>query len=207
VDQVRDALDAAGLQRATICGVSYGGLIAAAFAARHPDRTASLVLVSAIPPSWSPDRRVQFFLRAPRLLTPLFLLSSMRMYREIAAANGGAGRAMPVAIRHAFRVLTHMFSPNRMADRVRLLAAERLQDELAGLTVPTLIVIGESHLDRVVPVQATRDYLRLWPRAHVETIEDTGHLGMVTRPDRFAALVVPFAERADNDAVERRRIG
>ena len=35
VDQISDALDAAGLDRAAICGVSYGGMIAAAFAARH----------------------------------------------------------------------------------------------------------------------------------------------------------------------------
>src|SRR4030095_13733971 len=41
VDQVRDALESAGVTRAAICGVSYGGLIAAAFAARHPERTSS----------------------------------------------------------------------------------------------------------------------------------------------------------------------
>ena len=63
VDQVRDALDRCGLGAATICGISYGGLIAAAFAARYPARTASLVLVSALPPSWSPDRRAQMYLR------------------------------------------------------------------------------------------------------------------------------------------------
>ena len=54
-----------GVDRAAICGVSYGGLIAAVFAARYPDRASSLVLVSALPPSWTPDRRVQFFLQAP----------------------------------------------------------------------------------------------------------------------------------------------
>ena len=78
VDQVREALDTAGIQRAAICGVSYGGLIAAAFAARLPDRVSSLVLVSAIPPSWTPDRRVRFYLRAPRLLSPLFCIASLR---------------------------------------------------------------------------------------------------------------------------------
>src|SRR5687768_580704 len=65
VDQVRDALDAAGIPQAAICGVSYGGLIAAAFAARYPSRTASLVLVSALPPGWYPNARVRFYLRAP----------------------------------------------------------------------------------------------------------------------------------------------
>src|SRR5687767_8971184 len=79
VEQVRDALDSAGIREATICGVSYGGLIAAAFAARYPTRTSSLVLVSALSPEWHPNARVRFYLRAPRLLTPLFMLASLRM--------------------------------------------------------------------------------------------------------------------------------
>ena len=60
VEQVREALDAAGVARAAVCGVSYGGLIAAAFASRYPERAASLILVSALPPSWRPDNRVRF---------------------------------------------------------------------------------------------------------------------------------------------------
>ena len=68
VDQIARALDGAGLQRAAICGVSFGGLIAAAFAARHPERVSSLVLVSALPPSWKLNERASFYLRAPRLL-------------------------------------------------------------------------------------------------------------------------------------------
>ena len=43
VDQVREAMDQAGVERAAVCGVSYGGLVAAAFAARHPDRAASRI--------------------------------------------------------------------------------------------------------------------------------------------------------------------
>src|SRR5918992_3948588 len=89
VDQVREALDTAGIREATICGVSYGGLIAAAFAARYPERAESLVLVSALPPTWTPDSRVRFYVRAPRLLTPLFMVTSLRMYREIASAHPG----------------------------------------------------------------------------------------------------------------------
>ena len=109
VDQVRDALDAAGVDRAAICGVSYGGLIAAVFAARYPDRASSLVLVSALPPSWT-DRRVQFFLQAPQLLAPLFVISSLRLCTEIAAASHGC-KWGPAALRHAWRVVGHMLSP------------------------------------------------------------------------------------------------
>ena len=201
VDQVRDALDAAGIPEATICGVSYGGLIAAAFAARYPSRTASLVLVSALPAGWHPNARVRFYLRAPRLLTPVFMLASLRMYREIAAANDGVATGMSAALRHGWRVITHRFSPSRMARRVRLLQRVDLRQELAqlpptGYQLPTLIVTGEPALDRVVPVAATHEYLRLWPQASIATIARTGHLGLITRPSAFANVVVPFAEDA-----------
>lgn len=207
VEQVRDALDAAGLRKAAICGVSYGGLIAAAFAARHPDRVASLLLVSALPPSWTPDARVRFYLRAPGLFTPLFLIASLRMYREIAAANDGFGRGVRAAVRHAWRVLTHMFAPGRMARRVQLLMGTDLQSEFTTVQVPTLIVTGENVLDRVVPVHTTHEYVRMWPHARVATIERTGHLGLITRPEEFARVVVGFAEAADRSAESRRHVG
>jgi 3-oxoadipate enol-lactonase len=200
VAQVRDALDAAGLREATICGVSYGGLIAAAFAARHPDRTSSLVLVSALPAAWRPNARVNFYLRAPRLLMPVFMVASLRMYSEIAAANDGVAGGMSAALRHGSRVLTHMFSPSRMARRVALLQSVDLLRELAALPAaghpPALIVTGDPSLDNVVPVASTHEYLRLLPKASIATIARTGHLGLITRPSAFANIVVPFAEHA-----------
>ena len=56
-----------------LMGVSYAGPIAMEFAVRHPDRVRALLLVSALPPDWQPDRRARFYLRAPRLLSPMFL--------------------------------------------------------------------------------------------------------------------------------------
>jgi len=206
VEQVREALDMSGIERATICGVSYGGLVAAAFVARHPARVASLALISAIPPSWTPNARLAFFLRAPRLLTPLFLIGSLRLYREIAAATPELSPRIQSAVSHAWRALTHMFSPSRMARRVHLLESLDLSLELAGLTVPTLIITGEPDLDRVVPVESTLQYARLWPHAQIATLERTGHLGLTTRPETFADLLVKFAEGTTTFTM-RRQVG
>ncbi len=209
VDQVREALDQAGLQKAAICGVSYGGLVAAAFSARHPERVSSLVLVSAIPPSWAPDRRVRLYLRAPWLLSPVFCVASLRLYPEIAAATPGFVAGVRATAAHAFRSASHMFSPGRMARRVRMLDGCDLQRELAQIRPPTLIVTGDPALDRVVPVRLTHEYIRMWPHAHVASIANTGHLGCITRADEFARIVVPFAEQAARraDDESRRRIG
>jgi pimeloyl-ACP methyl ester carboxylesterase len=195
VDQVTRAMDQAGLSTAVIAGVSYGGLVAAAFAARHPQRAAGLVLVSAIPPQWTPNARVRLYLKAPRLLFPLFMLGSLRMYREIATASPGVIRSMAVATRQGFTVLTHMFSPGRVAGRVHALAAVQLDREVSALHMPTLVVTGEPGLDVVVPVHLTDEYTHMWPHAERVTIEHTGHLGLVTRPETFADAVAQFIDR------------
>lgn len=207
VEQIREAMDARGLRTATICGVSYGGLIAARFAARHADRVASMVMVSAIPPTWRPDGRVRFYLRAPWLLSPLFLVGSLRMYPEIAAANAGVLAGMSAAMRHAINALTHMFSPGRMARRVHMLEPVDLSEGLDRVKVPTLIITGEGGLDRVVPVETTKEYLRIWPRAEFVTLQRTGHLGSITRPAEFADAIAAFLERQHAAQERRAKIG
>lgn len=198
VEQVREVLDARGVERAAICGVSFGGIIATAFAARHPSRVSSLILVSALPPTWRPDAKVSRYLRFPWLLTPAFCLGSLRLYGEIAAASDSRWRGITAAYGAGLNVLRHMFHPGRMARRVHLLSSMgRIETELSRVTVPTMIVTGEESLERVVPPQMTREYLAIWPHARVETLARTGHLGMITRPEEFAALIYRFVSESE----------
>ena len=203
VDQITRAMDARSIARATICGVSYGGLIAAAFAARHRERTAALVLVSALSPRWRLNERARFYLRAPRLLFPLFALSSLRLSREMIRAQGAVAAGLAAAARHGWNVVTHPTSPERMAARVRLLEGLDLSGELERLNVPTLICTGEDDLDYVVPPAVTREYAALWPNARVEVLRRTGHLGIITRPEELARLLDAFM--ASHDAGDERR--
>jgi pimeloyl-ACP methyl ester carboxylesterase len=206
IDQISEAMDASGVKKAVVCGVSYGGLIAAAFAARHPERVSGLVLVSAIPPDWQPDSRVRFYLRAPVLLSPLFCFASVRMHPEIAAAAPGFLSGITTSARCARTALRYIFSPTRMARRIQLLETLELRRELAAVKVPTLVITGEPALDRVVPVRRTRDYLAIWPHAVGATIARTGHLGVITRPAEFARIVTPFAQQASYEQDRRRHV-
>jgi pimeloyl-ACP methyl ester carboxylesterase len=209
VDQVRQALDQAGVERAAICGMSYGGLIAAAFAARHPERVTALVLASALPPSWRLNDRARFYLRAPRLLAPVFCVASLRLFREIAAATGGYWSGMSVAVRMGARAVRHPFHPARMARRASV-ASSASDPGLDGVRVPVLVVTGEEALDQVVPPRLTMEYLRRWPHARHAILLRTGHLGVVTRAREFAGLVAPFAQQAAAAArtsAQRRHVG
>jgi pimeloyl-ACP methyl ester carboxylesterase len=203
---INAVLDATRVSSAIICGISYGGLIAALFGARYPERASGVIVVSAIPPSWRPDSRVRFLMRAPRLLSPLFCVNSMRLFPEMVAAKNGVRSAVPFAVRHVTTVLRYRFSPGLMARRVRLLDGQSFEAEIAHMRTPALIVTGDAGLDRVVPVSLTQDYLRLWPHARATSITQSGHLGSITRPDQFADLAVRFAESISRQHDHRRRI-
>jgi pimeloyl-ACP methyl ester carboxylesterase len=204
--QIARALDGAGLQRAAIAGVSFGGLIASAFATRYPDRVSALILISALPPSWRLNKRALFYLRSPRLLAPVFCVSSLRMYREIAAANPGFWSGVSGAVAHVANVDTHPFNARRMASRA-LMTTTQDWSRLNALEVPTLVITGEPSLDKVVPPALTLEYLRLWPHARHVTLPRTGHLGLITRPAEFAGLVTSFLEESAHGAPTRRRVG
>ena len=94
-----ELLNRAGLEQVAVCGVSYGGLVALRYAAYRPDRVESLVLASTPSPQWKPNCRIERYLRAPRLMSPVFALSSpFRLYPEIARAFPN-----PFATRHGSR--------------------------------------------------------------------------------------------------------
>ena len=195
VEQVRAALDHCRIERAIVCGISFGGLVALRFAAAHADRTCGLVLASTPGPGWHLRRRHELYARLPFLFGPLFLAEApWRLRREVAAAFP----ELPARLRFAglqFRtLLSAPLSLARMADRARMIASIDAAADCARVTAPALIVTGERALDHVVPVDGSIGYVSLIRRAHGVVLERTGHLGSIARPAAFAAIVRDFAQ-------------
>jgi len=193
-----DALrEAAGLERAAVCGISLGGLVALRYAAERSERVSALVLVSTPGPRWRPNPRQAGYVRRPWLSAPLFAGSAWRrLGPEIVAALDGWWPRARFTARHLARIIWSPPSPRRMAERVRLAAAVDFAGTARRVRAPTLVVTGEPDLDRVVPVNGTREYAALIGGARAVTFERTGHIGLVTRPARFAEIVGEFVEMA-----------
>jgi pimeloyl-ACP methyl ester carboxylesterase len=203
-DQIEAALDARSIDRAVICGVSFGGVAALRFAATRPDRTAALVLVSTPGPGFHLKKRHQLYARLPWLFAPVFLAETpRRLRREIA-------RAIPTPrarIRFAlWQLRTCVRAPvmlGRMAERAGIIGTVDFAREAARISSPTLVVSGDPGLDHVVPPDTTSAYARLIENATAVTFASTGHLGCVTRPEKFAAIVGDFVaamQRQNNAA-------
>jgi pimeloyl-ACP methyl ester carboxylesterase len=194
LDQVTEALDARGLSSAIVCGVSYGGLIALRFAARNPARVTRLVLVSTPSPRWRPDARVERYVDAPRSSALPFVAGAPgRLAREIAAAIPGHAGRIAAAAAYLRSIVLNPASPTRMAARVRVVAGIDFVADARRVDAPTLVVTGEPGLDRVVPVTGTLEYLDLIRASSGVTLERSGHIGVVTRPERFAEIVCRWA--------------
>ena len=198
VEQLNQILDTAELEQATICGVSYGGLIALRYAARHPHRVSSLILVSTPGPSWKPNYQVERYLQLPHLLFPAFVARGpSSLWHEIARAHDTLPACLAFSLKHTFRVVTAPCSPTQMAERIRLLKGTNFETDCLKVTAPTLVITGEPRLDRVVSVNSTKEFLHLIPHAVGATLDRTGHIGLISRPEDFAEIVEPFVAAHD----------
>lgn len=193
LEQLDDVFKTTGLERAAICGVSYGGFIALRYAATRPERVSSVILASSPAPGWTPNERQQQYIRRPRLMAPVFVATGpLRLWPEIKAAFDTWPARIGFTLRHAVRIAAAPIKPSLMASRVRLQQQVDFAPDCARVVAPTLVITGEAHLDRVVPTIVTRSYVTLIPNARYEMMERAGHIGLVTRPDRFSALVCGF---------------
>jgi 3-oxoadipate enol-lactonase len=195
--QIAEVLDRSGVDRAIICGISFGGLPAIRFAAVAPQRTAALILASVPGPHWHVRPRHRVYARVPWLFGPLFLAESpWRLRGEVRSALPHVGARWRFVRGQLGTLLRARISPTRMAWRATLVSSPDVFNDCARVVAPTLVVTGEPGLDRVVRVDATLAYVQLISGARQATLGGTGHLGSITRPEGFASLVREFVEHS-----------
>jgi pimeloyl-ACP methyl ester carboxylesterase len=191
--QLRDVMDAAGVKQAALCGISFGGVVAARFAAAFPERVTGLVILSSPGPGWRPSATQAGYVARPWLSLPAFAAGALRRVTpEILSAIDTWGARVEFALRYGAIAVRYPSLPHLMAERVRMVESLDLGADCARITAPTLVVTGEPRLDRIVPVESTRRYADLIPNARYVMMERTGHQGVLTQPRRFAALVSEF---------------
>ena len=194
IDQL---LDEARERQAAVIGVSFGGLIAARYAARRPERVTSLILASTPAPNWRPRLDDAFCIRFPLLSLPYFAGRGLvRLLPELKHARDSWPTRLQLFREHATRVFRAPLEPRRMARWVREWLDYDLAADCQRITAPTLIVTGESGLDRVVPSRESERYLNLINGATHKVLPGTGHVGVITRPYRFAEMAGQFIHAA-----------
>jgi len=180
-DDVASLLDALGLGRAAVGGMSWGGYVALAFARRHRGRLEGLVLADTKAGPDTPEARqgrdqMAALVRAQGV--PAYLDQQLPRLLSPAATD---------PVRNQARVLG-----NQSADAV-IAGLEALRDrpdrrpELPDIRCPTLIVVGAE--DGLTPPTEARAMAESIAGARLVELPGAGHLANLEAPEAFAAAL------------------
>ena len=186
-DDVAHLLDQLGVDRAVVGGISMGGYVSLAFAARHPRRLLGLVLADTKAGADGAEARtardeamalvrstgVAAYVEAqlPRLLAPSASPETREQVRTLGAQRPEAVLAALSALRDR---------PDR-------------RTELPAIACPTLILVGAE--DVVTPPTEAAAMTTAIPRAVLVEIPEAGHLANLEAPIPFAQAIAGFLGR------------
>jgi pimeloyl-ACP methyl ester carboxylesterase len=184
-----DVLEAWGLERPALVGLSLGGWLAAEMAAICAHALSHLVLIDAAG-LWLPAQPI----------ANIFGLSPRRA-RALVFDDPDS------AVAHAY--FPSRPPPEEVAERLRALAVAaklgwspymhdpKLASRLHRIRVPTLVVWGAS--DRLIPPAYGEAYRRGIPGAALVVLDGVGHIPTVEQPERCAALIGDFLARPSDE--------
>jgi len=196
LEAIRGALR---LDRVAVLGDSYGGMIAMAYAAAHPEHVARLILSDSAAPSWKglvhllpqvfPDREEQDDAEGKRLAGD-----------AEAAAQAGLVNHMRMMfystdMRDAY--LAHMgdlgFVPAVGAAVQKATEDLDLTPKLPGFKFPVLVITGRYDMN-VAPLTAWR-MAHAIPGAQIVFFEKSGHLPAYEEPEKYLDVLESFLKR------------
>jgi pimeloyl-ACP methyl ester carboxylesterase len=198
-DTFQCLLDALGVGRATVLGISAGGPSTQLFAVRHGERTQSLVQVSAVslpatPPSWLTGTVTDAFLRSDLVYWLLLrhargtLIAALGVTPELQARLSAADRA------EIDRMLEQMSpmsprSPGTLRDQELFVD---LDIPLERIAAPTLVVHARD--DTLVGFEHAEHSVGRIPGAALLPLDDGGHF-LAGRHAEIRAAVAKFLAR------------
>jgi 3-oxoadipate enol-lactonase len=185
-DDVAATLDAAGISRVAVAGLSLGGSVGLAFAARYTHRTEALALLDTT--AWyGPGAARQWAQRAARAdADGMRSLSGFQLDRWF---SDSFRRDHPELCDD----LLERFASNDLASykaTCRALGAFDLRDRVTALPVPTLVLVGSD--DSATPPSHARDMCERIPGASLHVLQGARHLTPIERPEEVAGFLESF---------------
>lgn len=169
-------LDACGVSRAVVGGLSLGGYLSLAFWLAHPERVAALVLCDTGPGFRSDTARQRWNDRA--------VATAARLERDGLSALGDGPRTPDAA----------KWSAHGLALAARGMLTQQdatVIESLPSIDVPALVLVGANDQ----PFLAAAEYVAAKiPQARLVVIPDAGHVCNADQPELFDTHVLAFID-------------
>jgi 3-oxoadipate enol-lactonase len=181
-------LDQLAIETAVVHGCSMGGYAAFAFARRHPRRLAGLVLQDTRAAADTSEARAGRAALAVRVLEGGAAAAVEALLPKLLGETSHRERA---ALEATLRERILATSPRAVANALYGLAARAdSRAMLPGLTVPTLVLVGEE--DAIVATDEAKEMAGAIRGARLEVIPRAGHLANLENPDAVNAALGAF---------------
>lgn len=183
-----DILDALGLVRPTVVGLSFGSVYALALYRERPQAVGALVLVSAYAGwagSLSPEEVQRRVAQSEREMTAPV---------DQIVETWSPTLLTPTAPSDVVRLVSTMmreFRPAGMGSALHALGAVDLRDVLATITVPTLLGYGDADVRSPADVVGEDMHARI-PGSTLVVIAGAPHLVNLEQPEAFNAAIRQF---------------
>jgi 3-oxoadipate enol-lactonase len=185
-------LDAAGVERAHVFGVSMGGVIALEVGLQQPQRVRSLIVgCSGVLSADKP--RAPAFLRFLYYLPPWALGLLMRNR----SADQGYGRAAAPDAADQAMIAKDKLSARGVAAQFAAMASYSTSTEaVSTLTMPALVLHGDE--DALVPHDRSVELAATLPDSRLVTLRGAGHNFLVAAPEESSTAVLAFLREVDH---------
>jgi pimeloyl-ACP methyl ester carboxylesterase len=192
-DALATVMDAVGLKRAILGGTSWGGMVAAELALRHPERAEAVVLMNT--PMTIDGRRPG--LKARFIAFGARYLLKTKFFRDGVAETFFSAEVLRQNPTYAaaFHSMLERANPRTLSAAIRsvLLGGRPLIDRVGELKLPALVIAGKA--DAMYPLAIQKAAADRMPQGRLEPV-DGKHISVVERPDNVARLIADFLERA-----------
>ncbi len=179
IDMAKDTIglmDALNIEKAHICGVSMGGMIAQTLAIEFPERVTSLI--SIMSSTGNPDLPMSTPEASAALMAPPETERSALIERAVELWRIFDGGVLPFdeeAIRlRTARSFDRSFYPlGRDRQFAAVLTSGSRTEALKSISIPSLVIHGDA--DPLVPIEGGQDTANSIPGAKFVRIEGMGH--------------------------------
>jgi pimeloyl-ACP methyl ester carboxylesterase len=191
-------MDAYGLRRAHLVGVSMGGMISQITAARYPDRVSSLTsIMSSTNNPWMLQTQPKLLLRLasppPSHAREVIVPRQAETFRLI--GSPGYPTSETERLKFAGRAYDRAFRPGGVMRQMHaIIATASFEDLLGGVRAPTTVIHGDA--DPLVRPPCGQRSAKLIRGAKLEMIRGMGHDCPEPLMPRWAELIAGTAARA-----------
>ncbi len=190
---VLDLMDAMKLQRVVLGGNSLGGEVAWRTAVLAPARVASLVLVDAAGPAFTPiSMPLGFRLARTPVLNRVteFALPRELVAQSVADVYADPSRIKPELIDRYHELTLRSGNRRALVQRMQHLVNGEGAERIRQITQPTLLLWGAQ--DRLIPPEIGAEFQRLIPGSRLLVLDGLGHVPQEEDPLRSVTPVKEF---------------